>query len=153
MWGGCATSSSPPSRVLRAFQLRRSFKLADFCRPNKRGHDWSGFVDRLLVAPEVDVLMCMPDTAPGNKRNSNLLHTISQFPTVPETNQEGAPVLTAFKRSMQLVVDIYKRHGALDLCGGNYDDTAVCKACAVGSTFIVRLLVEAGASTSLPRLF
>lgn len=136
-----------PSTALRGFS-----NLAEFCRPNKRGHDWSGFVDRFLDTPEADVLMCMPDIARGNQRNSNLLHTISQLATAPETNHEGAPVLIAFKRSMKLVVDIYKRHGALDLRGGNYDDIAVCKVCAVGNTFIVRLLVEVGANTSLPRL-
>ena len=137
-----------PSTTLRWFS-----ELAEFCRPTKSGHDWIAFLQRLLENSDAEVLMCFPETARGNQRNSNLLHTVSQFANAPETNLEGAPELTAYKQSMRRVVDVYKRWGALDLCGGNYDDTAVCKACAVGSTLIVRLLVEAGASTSLPQLF
>ena len=133
---------------------RRGFSdLCDFCLPKKKEHDWCTFLEKLSAAPDDDVLKCFPDTAPGNKKRSNLPHTISQFRNAPDTNFEGAPVLEAFKRSMRLIVGIYKKHGALNWCGGNYDDTAVSKACAVGNIFIVRLLVDAGASTSLPRLF
>ena len=134
--------------------IRRGFSdLCDFCRPKKKSHDWCTFLEKLLAAPDDDVVKCMPDIAIGNQKRSNLLHTIPQFRNAPDTNLEGVPVLGAFKRSMRLIVGIYKKHGALNWCGGNFDDTAVPKACAVGNTFIVRLLVDVGASTSLPRLF
>ena len=90
--------------VMSPDTLRGFSDLCDFCLPKKKEHDWCTFLEKLSAAPDDDVLKCMPDTATGNQKRSNLLHTISQFRKAPDTNLEGAPVLEAFKRSMRLVV-------------------------------------------------
>ena len=60
----------------------------------------------------------------------------------------GGAQYDAYVEATAAIIKCYKEANALDLQGGTFNDTALCKACAVGNVNIAIELLKAGAGLS-----
>ena len=97
-----------------------------------------------------DLLMTTDDE--GQHARSNLLQMLAQWNTGPRFHDEVTTEIQCYMEVATGTIALYNEHDALDFRGGPYDDTAVAKACASGNERMIRWLVRAGASASLPWL-
>ena len=103
--------------------------------------DWCKVIGVLRLASDADILACAPKD--HSAAGANGLQTICLFNEGPKYN---GPQKEAFTEAAAVIVRVYKAYHALNWRSGRKDDTAMAKACASGNEYMVKLLIEAGAS-------
>ena len=142
-----------PRRVQIPDSIRRGPLLdwLDRIRPTKGGVNWEAIHTAFRASSVEDLLKTSDDT--DRHPRVNLLQMLAQFNTGPVFHDQVTTEIRCYNEVATETIQLYKEHEALDFRGGHFDDTAVAKACATGNERMIRWLVEAGASASLPWLF